>query len=119
MLPPEETPGNLQNNKIKKNPYFMVPTNDKISYKYGSMLNNYQHIAVNDPYKIASEMDMLSSQYSSVASTIVADKHRRDISNSQKSISQINRNFIVKNSSSKQKLGRSGRKVFPKDFFSN
>lgn len=116
LLPPEDTPDNMMQHSAKRNPYFVIPK-DNIHYNnYESMLNNYQRVANNDTNRILSDRDMLSSQYSSVASTIVDKPNGRRLSNDHKSINNVNRNFIIRNVSNKKK---SGRRVFPKDFFSN
>lgn len=116
LLPPEDTPDNMMQHSAKRNPYFVIPK-DNIHYNnYESMLNNYQRVANNDTNRILSDRDMLSSQYSSVASTIVDKPNGRRPSNDHKSINNVNRNFIIRNVSNKKK---SGRRVFPKDFFSN
>lgn len=119
LLPPEDTPENLAQHKSKQNPYFKQPDYD-INSKYGSMLNNYQQTAGLDSHRKVIERDMLSSQYSSVASTIANDKHMVMMSPADSNHGKgTNRNFIIRNVSNKKRGGKNGKRVFPKDFFTN
>lgn len=76
LLPPEDNiQDNLQQYRAMNNPYFtMKPSKDPQQYKFGSMLNNYQRVAGYENYRFVSERDMLSSQYSSVASVVAPEK---------------------------------------------
>jgi hypothetical protein len=104
LLPPEDVEINNMNHFCtKQNPYFITNDEEYLNqYDFGSMLKSYQQVSPNEFYKFMSEREMLSSQYSSVASTIIADKHR------------------AKDHSPKILIGdrrEKGRMPFPKDFF--
>lgn len=78
LLPPGDADMNNMNHfNAKQNPYF-ISNEDEYAHQHnlGSMLKCYQQVSPNEFYKFMSEREMLSSQYSSVASTIVGDKHR-------------------------------------------
>ncbi|MGK0368131.1 MAG: hypothetical protein ACI9QD_001272 [Thermoproteota archaeon] len=118
LLPPDNTPENKMQINPKQNTYFKPPNEeDWKKYKYGSLMRDYQKVSGNQVYKIWQERDVLSSQYSSVASTIVPDRNFvKDLSPSLKSMNNINRNFIIRQVSHKTK-GKGGKRLFPKDFF--
>ena len=80
------------------------------------MINSYQRVINNDTNRMLSDRDMLLSQYSNVPSTIIDKPFGRRLSNDHKSINNVNRNSIIRNVSNKIK---SGKRVFPKDFFYN
>jgi len=119
FLPPEDsTPENVLNYKTKENPYFNKPSYENIQHRFGSMIKNYQQIASPEPNRFIAERDMLSSQYSSVASTIVQEKPRqKELSPDNRSGNSQNRNFIIRKVSQKKRGGKNGGRVFPTDFF--
>lgn len=122
ILPPEDMPENIAQLQAKQNPYFQpsIEHEHPEINKYGSMLNNYKAVVSVDSYRMASEREMLSSQYSSVASTIIDDKHKiKRSKNEPISVNSANRNFIVRNASNKKRGGKGGKPVFPTDFFGN
>jgi hypothetical protein len=119
MLPPEETIQNatLQSH-VKQNPYFApTPVEAMHEYDFGSLIRDYQKVSGNQFYKILKEREMLSSQYSSVASTIVPDRQRQKESSPSVRSNSSQRNFIIRKVSH-QKKGKGGKRHFPKDFFS-
>lgn len=118
LLPPEDTTENILHINPKQNTYFKKKTLEDLNeYRFGSMMKDYQQVSSNQFYKLLKDRDILSSQYSSVASTIGPEKNRfKDWSPSMKSMNNINRNLILKQVSQKTK-GKGGRRLFPKDFF--
>ena len=63
------------------------------------------------------ERDMLSSAYSSVASTIVPDYQRMNKKlNNKNKVQHKNQRFTLKHINKKAK-GRGGKNIFPTDFF--
>lgn len=119
LLPPEDVlPENMIHIKTKENPYFNHRgEEDYHQQRFASMLHNYQQVPNSEFYRFMYERDLLSSQYSSVASTIAQDKQRKkDSSPGIRSNSNSNRNFIIRQVSQKKK-GKGGKSVFPKDFF--
>ena len=100
LLPPEDgITDELTHFRTKNNPYFMLNTNEELQqYHLQSMINNYQQVAGNKLNRIMAEREMLSSQYSSVASTIAVERPKiKDMSPSQSSMRTSNRNFVFKN----------------------
>ena len=120
LLPPEDVlPENMVHTKAKENPYFnhRGAEDNQHQQRFASMLHNYQQVPTSEFYRFMYERDLLSSQYSSVASTIAQDKNRKkDSSPGIRSNSNSNRNFIIRQVSQKKK-GKGGKNVFPKDFF--
>lgn len=105
LLPPEDTvPENIMHTKAKDNPYFKTkPHENWHKYQIGSMINNYQQVAENQFHRFLSEREMLSSQYSSVASTIAPEKPKiKESSPSLRSLSNSNHNFMIRNKGHKR-----------------
>jgi hypothetical protein len=118
LLPPEDTTESILRINPKQNTYFKQKNvEDSHQYRFGSMMRDYQQVSSNQFYKLLKERDILSSHYSSVASTIGPVKNNfKDSSPSMKSMNNINRNFILRQVAQKTK-GKGGRRLFPKDFF--
>lgn len=107
LLPPEDAiPDHMQTVNALQNPYFIMKDNsDWHQYHFASMLNNYQQVTGNQYHRLMADREMLSSQYSSVASTIAPERPRmKESSPSLTSLSKANRNFSIKNGVGKRAI---------------
>ena len=79
----------------------------------------YPHNARSIYYQSVQERDLLSSAYSSVASTILPDRQlkKKESSPSIRSSISKNQKYQLKHINKKAK-GKGGKQIFPKDFFS-
>ena len=98
----------------KKNTYFVNEEDQEWNQRrYESMIKNYQQVSPRDFYQFRSEREMLSSQYSSVAS-IIQDKCINNVEhNIMDSSIKSKKNLVIKQVNFK-KIGKKGKRVFPK-----
>ncbi|CAI2374539.1 unnamed protein product [Moneuplotes crassus] len=97
---------------VKESPYFVRQAVNSVSQMNSPTKGvDYQPVPKNYYYQAFDERDVLSSAYSSVASTIVPDYQKSKPFKSGNSKKSMTLKHI-------SKKGKGGKRMFPKDFFS-